>query len=419
MKFLKEFSIRKLLYNKRFTIPFSILIAFTLWLIVTINQKPIMERTFTDVTVTINLENTRAAENGMSIIGDISEQKFTVVVRGSSYLVSSLTASDLSLYASAAAVDAPGDYNLEVAVASTASEYEILSISPPTVSVNFDYIETKEFTIEASAVGATAEEGLIAEPAVVSGTQSNTLTIKGPRTVINKIERVVAEAEVNKTLSASGTFDSNIVLYDANSELIDTTNLTLSTANAKVTVPISKKKTIPVVVEFSNLPQGFNKSTLKTSIDHPTVTIIGTPETVDKTSQLSLTPIDISIISLSSASFDVSPKLPEGVRLLDAIDHFTVTVNTADYVEKTFNLSSVSYTGLSSGLSASGSKIIRNVKICGPKSVVNNINVSKILATVDLTDKKSGEHSLPVTFKVDGYANVWIVGTYTTTVTIK
>ncbi len=419
--FLKSISLRKLLYSNRFTVPFSICIAFILWLLITINQKPTMDRTFTDIPVSINLENTLVAENEMSIIGDISQQKFTVVVRGPSYIVSSLTSADFSLYASAAAVDAPGEYNLDVAAPSSLAnvEYEILSISPPAVNVNFDYIDTKEFTIEALAVGATAEEGLIAETGIVGGTETDTVTIKGPRTVVNKIARVVASAEVNKTLSSSETFDASIILYDEEGKVIKPDNLSLSTTNVKVTVPISKKKTVPVVVAFSNMPSGFDKATVSYKIDHPTVTVIGTPETVDKTKEVSLSPIDISSVSTSAGSFDAAAKLPEGVRLLDSIDHFTVTFNTADYAEKNINVTSVKFKGLSSSLKASGVSTIKNVRVCAPKSVLSKISSANVTAEIDLTDKKAGEHTVNVTFKIANHNSVWIVGTYKTTVTIK
>lgn len=421
MKLLKNFSLRKLLYNKKFTIPFSIFLAFALWLTIMINEKPIMDRTFTDLTANINIENTLVSENDMSIIGDISAQRFTVSVRGPSYQVGALTASDISLYASAATVDAPGEYNLEVAaMRNTAnSEYEIISISPSTINVSFDYIDTKEFTITPSALGAVASEGLIAENGVVSGTESNTVTIKGPRAVINKIEKVVAVAEVNKTLSASATFDANIVIYDEDEKVIEQTNLTLSTQKVKVMVPISKKKTVPVKVEYTNLPAGFNKDSIRATVDHPTVTVIGTPETVDKTTQVSLSAIDITTVSSAASSFDVSPKLPEGVRLLDSIDSFTVTLNTSGYIEKTISVSKVEYSGLGSGLKASGADILRNVKIYGPRASVNKINDTNAIAVLVLTDKKAGEHTVTATIKFEGYNNVWAVGTYNTSVTIK
>ncbi len=419
MKFPFNFSLRKLLQNKRFVMPLSLFLAFTLWLVLVVNQKPIIDRTISDIAVNVNLENTYASENNMSIIGDISEQKFTVVVRGPSYSVSTLTSSDIALYASAASVDAPGEYSLEVATSNTGTEYEILSISPKTLKINFDYIETKEFTITALAEGAVAAEGLIAETGVVGGTESDTVTISGPRTVVNKIESVVATAKVNKTLSVSETFDADLVLYDAEGNVIKPEYLTLSASKVKVTVPISKKKTVPVKVEFSSLPDGFNKENISASVDIPTVTLIGTPETIDKTTEVSLTPIPLNTVSKAQSSFDVSPKLPEGVRLLDRIDHFTVTVNTDRLYERTVTVNSFEYKGLASGLKASGAVSIKNVKICGPRSAINNISSSEIYAKVDLTDKKAGEHTVDVVICFKNNDNIWAVGSYKTTVTIK
>lgn len=420
-KFFVNFSLKKLFGNKKFTVPFSIFTAFVMWLVITINQKPTMERTFNELTANINLENTYVSENGMNIIGDISSQKFTVTVRGPSYIVSSLKSSDLYVYASAASVNTPGEYNLEVSANSNTSknEYEFLSISPATVKVGFDYVDTKEFNIKAVANGVSASKGLIAENSVVSGTESSTVTIKGPRTVINKIDSVIAYADVNKVLSSSETFDASIILYDEQGEEISLENLTLSTSKVKVTVPISKKATVSVKADFTNIPSGFSKDSIKYSVDHQTVTVIGTPEAIDKITQVTLSAIDITNISLGSKSFDVSAKLPDGVRLLDTIDHFTVTVDMTGYVERTFNIANVRYTGLSSNLVVTSASTVKNVKICGPKSVVNKLNESMLYAELDLSDRAAGEHTVTAKIVSSEYNNIWQVGTYATTVIIK
>ena len=156
MKFLKDFSLKKLFYNKQFAITFSVLMAFLLWLTIVINQKPIVKRTFTNIPVNINLENTFVSENNMNIIGDISKQRFTVTLSGPTAVISSLKDSDISIFASAGEVDAPGEYDLKVAATSAvnAAEYDVISISPATVKINFDYIDTKEYQIVASAEGA-------------------------------------------------------------------------------------------------------------------------------------------------------------------------------------------------------------------------------------------------------------------------
>lgn len=417
-----NFSLRRLLYNKRFTVPFSLVMAFALWLIIVINQNPERKRIFTDIPVTINLENTFVAENNMEIIGDITDQRFTVTVNGPSYVVSALKSSDFYVFASAAAINAPGEYQLEVSGSknTAVSDYEIVSITPSTVNVNFDYVDTKEFTLKAKADGVSAVEGLVAENAVVSGTESDTITIKGPRTVMNRISSVVAYAAVNKTLSESTTYDSEIQLFDENDERIDMSDLTLSETAVKVTVPISKKKTVRVVADFSNLPPGFSKSSISYSVDHSEVTVIGIPDAISKISEVTLLPIDITAVSTASRSFDVSVKLPEGVRLLDSIDDFTVTVDTSGYAEKTFTVAVIKPTGLNSGLKATVTDdVIRNVKICGPKSVISRLKDNMLYAQADLSDKAAGEHTVLVTVKSDSYNNIWQVGSYSTTVKIQ
>ena len=417
--FFKSFHLRKLLGNKRFTVPFSLGLAFVLWLVITINQNPIIERSFSDMTINVNLENTFASDKGMSIVGDISTQKFTVVVRGASYAVSSIKSGDINVYASAASVDAPGEYNLDVMASKTnqLANYEILSVTPSTMKISFDYIDTKDFTIKPKTAGATAKDGLIAENGIVSGTENDTVTISGPRTVMNKISSVVALAKVNKTLDVSETFDADIVLYDEQGNQISDEHLTLSTNKVKVTVPISKTKTVPVLVDFTNLPNGFDKNSISYSLNYSSVTVIGKPETVDKTESVTLSPIDLTAVSPTANSFDVSAKLPEGVRLVDNIEYFNVKLNIDNYSQKVITVSDITCNGLGSGLKIQNIAEIKNVRICGPKSVIKNIGSA--YAEIDLSGKTAGQHSVEVNISFKENNNIWAIGTYTTTVSIK
>lgn len=417
-KILKPSAWKNLLYNKKVIIPLSVFLAFVLWLVIVTQENPMRERTFYDLTLNVNLENTFAAENNMNIVGDVSSQKFSVVVRGPSYVVSSLKPEDLSVYVSAASVEAPGQYKLDVLATRSSTNYEVLSVSPSTVKLEFDYFDTKEFTVKADAKGASAIEGLIAESGIVSGIEGDVLKVTGPRSTLNKISSAVAVCEVNRVLSNTETFDAVIELWDENGKAISLENITLNAEDVKVKVPISKKKTVSVVADFTNLPSGFDKSTLKYTIDHAEVDIIGTPDEIDKTTKITLSAIDISNLSLSNKTFEVTPKLPEGVRLTDNFETFNVTVNTTGYMEKTLIVTNVKTINLSNGLK-SQQTTIRNVKICGPQAAVKKIKSDMITATVDLTDKVEGQHSLNAVMSFKDYNNVWAVGTYTTTVTIS
>ncbi len=417
--FLKSLNLRKIFSNRKFTIPFSILLSFVLWLVIVTNQNQTIDRVYSDMTVNVNLDNTFASDKGMNIVGDISSQKFTVLVRGASYAVSSLKSGDINVYASAASVDAPGEYNLEVMASktNTLADYEIVSVTPSTVKITFDYIDTKEFTIKPRTEGVTAKEGLVAESGIVSGTENDTITISGPRTVMNKIDSVVALASVNKTLDESSTFDADIIIYDDKGNELETENLTLSTNKVKVTVPISKIKTVPVLVDFTNMPKNFDKNSISYVLDYSTVTVIGKPEMVDKINNITLSAIDLTTVTPTTNSFDVSAKLPEGVRLVDNIEHFTVKLNTEKYTQRVITVSEVKFTGLGSGLKAENMADLKNVRICGPKEVITRLKSA--YAEIDLSGKTAGQHSVEATISFADNNNVWATGTYTTTVSIK
>lgn len=440
MKFKIPSSMRlgNLIFNKRFTVILSIVIAFALWLGITMTENPIRTQTFTDVTAAISIEDTVASEMGLGIVSDVASQKFTVTVSGPNYVVSSLKSDDFLLSASVVDINSVGTYTLDVVGTSNSSKsgYTFTTISPNTIDVTFDYIDTKEFTLIPKLIGVSAAEGLVAETPVVSDSQQSTITIKGPRTTMEKIAAVGTLADVNKTLDSSQSFDSDIVLYDSNDKIIyrytsdgtvyDANNniitnsyLTLSFTSTKVTQPISKMATVSLKAKFNNLPEGMSESDISYSIDQSKVTVIGTPEVVDKIESISLSAIDFRDISSSSNVFEVSAILPDGVKLLESIDYFKVSIDVSNYADVVLDIKNIRCTGLGSNLKAKTDTRIRNVKLCGPADIIDNIKSSDFYAVVDLTDKSAGDYTVEVVIKSDVYKNVWQVGTYSTSITLS
>ncbi len=433
----QKYRLGVLLYNKKFTVILSIVLAFALWLGISMTENPVRQQTFTDISASVTLEGTAAADLGLGIISDVASQKFSVTVSGPNYIVSSLKAEDFSLSASTIDINSAGTFTLEIAATSnsTKSGYTVTSISPSTIDVVCDFIDTKEFTITPKLVGVSAAEGLVAETPVISDSQQNTVTIRGPRSTIEKIASVGTFAEVNNTLATSQTFNADIILYDsnnkvlyrytadgtvydANDNIITNSYLSLSFTNVKVTQPISKKKTVSCKVLFSNLPDGMSESDISYKIDPKEVNVIGTPEIIDKIENISLSTIDFRTVSTTTNVFEVSASLPDGVKLLESIDYFTVDIDVSNYAEITLDVKNIRCTGLGSNLKAKTDTRIRNVKICGPKDIISKLKSSDFYAVVDLTDKSAGDHTVEVVIKSDVYNNVWQVGSYSTSITL-
>ncbi len=438
IKLLSSHKIRELFNNKKITVTISLLASFIIWLVIMISQNPIRQQSFTDIKANISIENTVASELGLGIVSDVASQNFTVTVSGPNYIVSTLKPEDFILSADVTDVNASGTYTLEIVGSrnSNKSGYTFTSINPSTIEVAFDYIDTKEFTVIPKLLGVSAADGLVAEAPIISNSEQSTISIKGPRSLINRIAGVSTYAEINKTLSSTQTYDCDIVLFGANEEIIyrytsdgrvlnkageevNAPNLTMAFTSIKVTQPISKKVSVPVKPTFTNLPVGISLSDLSVTVDYNTINVIGTPDVVGKISEVSLSAIDFRNVYSGGNSFEVSAILPDGAKILESIKVFIVKIDTSKFAERTFNVSDIRCTGLASGLTSKTDTRIKNVKICGPATVINSLKASDFYAVVDLTDKSAGVHTVDVTIKSEKYNNVWQVGTYSTAVTIK
>jgi len=417
---INSFSINKLLYNKKIILPFSIFLAIIVWLVINITQNPIRDQTITDVPVTISTQSTVVSELGLDIIGTYTN-KVSVLVNGPSYIVSSLSSKDLLVNLSLSDVTAAGTYDLSLTASrnSNKSGYTIVSVTPEKIKLSFDAIDTKDFTVAAVAKGAAATTGLVAEKPVVTDSEFTTIQIKGPRTDIQIIDTVQAIAEVNKTLSATESFDAKIVLLDKNGNQIDQTPFTIETDIIKISVPILKKKEVSIKTVFQNAPDIYQTDQINSTLSEELITIIGPPETVDTIDSISLEPIDFESISPDNKSFDVALQLPTAVKSVDNIKTITVIINVDNMITKQFNVFTFTPVNLASDLTVSLPYSVKNVKICGPKSIVSSIATGDLYAEIDLSGKGAGEFTMPAKIKCKSSGEVWAVGQYDVIVTVK
>ncbi len=434
---LKKINMRKIFENKKFTITVSLLLSFIIWMSAMIRRNPVRDQTFTDISATVSIENTMVSEMGLGIVSDISSQKFAVTVSGPNYIVSSLKPEDLLLTASVTEVNGAGTYSLEVVGMQNSSKtgYTFSSITPSRMDVTFDYIETREFTVVPKLIGVSAVSGLIADNPTVSKPEESTISIKGPRAVLDQINSVVASAEVDEVLGATKSYAADILLLDKNGKIIykyasngkiydsdenalEGTSLTLSFTTTTVTQPIVKKASVDVQAAFINRPQNMKNEDIKYSVDHKKVTVIGTPEVIDNLTSINLSPIDLRTVTASSNTFEVSAILPDGVKLFDNIEFFTVKVNTDGYIEKTFTVSEFKFSNVANGLAAKTNGNIRNVKIFGKASVVNKLKDSDLYAVLDVADKSAGQHTVEAIIKSDKQSDFWQIDSYSAAVTL-
>ena len=422
MKFFSKLNIRKIFNNKKIAISFSIIVAFVFWLSISINETPEREQTFSNLKINVSREGTVLETLGIDVVDDISLKTASVTVHGPNYIVSSLKNEDIIVHADISDITTPGEYtvNLVASRNSTSSGYSFINVNPSSITLEFDYIDTKEFTVVPVVNGVSAVDGLIAESAIVNNSDDATLVIKGPRTEVDKIHSVMAIAEANKTLSSTTSFDAELKLFDENGVEIDKKPFNISRDSIKISVPISKKNTFSIKPTFNNVSNQNLVSNISYSLSLSSASVIGPPETIESMKHIELSPIDITKVTVGNNVFEVKPILPDGVKLLDGIETVKITFNVSGYKEKTINISNFEIKNKPQGIKdVSTPGLVKNVKICGPAGVIDSISAEDFVAYIDLSGKSAGEHTITFSISSVKYPGVWQVGSYSVNVVLK
>ncbi len=417
--------IHKLLHNNRFVAVFSVIIAITIWLVISISENPQMTMTISGVPLSIDVSGTQIETFGMDVVSKNLPKEVSVTVDGPSYIVSSLKSTDIIVTpVSLANVTEAGTYEIELIAKNNSSKtgYTVISINPAKITVSFDAVDTRTFDVLPQIKGnIEVAEGLVQGETSISNVSYNKITIKGPRTEMNKISNVAAVASVNKTMSKTETFSAEIVLYDNYGKELDSSLFDLSFTNVDIVVPILKEKTVPIVLESASSSAINN---ISYSISKKTVTLRGEPSKIDKITAAYISTVNFSEFSKINADAYGNYKLvttldlPTGVEI-SGDKEIEITFKLSNYINKTFNITNLKTKDLNSDLKATFSKNSISITVCGPSNVVNSIKPENLTIYANCSGKTEGVYTLDCTLDSSVYPEIWCVGNITASVTIK
>ncbi len=410
---------RDLFNNNTFVLIFSIVIAIGVWFSVYVDQRPNSNTFITDVPITINYENSMAKDLGLEIIGD-SQFVTDIQVNGKKYKITRLEADDFTAQVSLANVTEPGEYTLPVQVIRKVSdpEYSVISWTTTEVKLKFDKVVTKEFPIEVVAPGLTAADGYIMEKAY---SDIEALTVKGPEAVVNTIQSCVIQIGAEEKLTESFTTSANAVLLDAEGNEVRDNQLIIDNIDViSVTIPIYKVKTLPLKVEFVNVPKGFPTEKLHYTLSVKNIKVASAGETIDSIEAIMVGPIDFRNIDINHKA-TVPIELKAGIKNVDGLSEVVVTFNTDEYISKMFEVSNVVCENDPAGYKGEKKNNISNVKIVGPKNVVEKLTSQDIVAIADLSQLsgKVGNYNVSAKVYCNNGAVAWAVGEYSANITLK
>ena len=262
---------QKLLDNNKFVFLVSLIAAFVVWVAVAMYASP-DEKTTISVPISIDMENGVISKNSYQIFGTYNNT-VDITVSGPRYLISKLKPEDISAVAKTNDVDSAGISNLPIkaAVLSNSDEVSIVDMSVSSVTVYFDTLESKKFDVEVDK--SKLSESVASDYVIHDVTPLTTsVTLSGPKTEIDKVNRVVVAPEIDGTLTKSQTVDT--VLSLEGSRAVDTVSINEYIhfeEKVKVKISVWQSEEIPLSVNIDGTADGIsysiNPKTAKLGID--------------------------------------------------------------------------------------------------------------------------------------------------------
>jgi len=389
----------------------SLLFAVLVWFAVCTTVDSDTTRTITDVPVQVNLTGSIAEKNGLNVIDD--EQRYVDIrIKGKTFEVGKLTADNFHATLSVTDVTKAGVYTdlpINVERVDTPYEFTILSISPSTMSVEFDNIKTQTYELEVSIPNVEAASGYLINAYNVT---PGTISISGPESIVNTISRCVVENDDTTVLNQSANLVGTLHLYDESGQEIVSDYLSYEHADYTISVPIYKKESLPLVYSFVNVPEGINTELLDMSIEPSHITVAIPVGASNSITEINVGQIDFRKMDLNKSwEFDIS--LLAGYINLDETVTASVSFHSEDYEKVYLSSSNIVLTNIPYGYEAEIlSELVSDIRIVGKTDVVTELSSADLLITADLSSVSiaAGEQRVPVTVTTLNTEQAWAIG---------
>lgn len=407
-------TLNTLLDNKLFSLIVSLVGAIVIWLFVVINVSPQTTRVIKDVKVTI--DETVPSQFGLEVFGE-SEFTVDVTVSGKKYQISSanLSAEDIIVTAVTTNVESPGFRTLQLKAepASQNAAYTISSTSVKTVDVYFDTAKSVQFAIEAEIETGdfpVVEEGFSCGDITLS---ESSVTITGPSTQVNRIEKVVAKCQLDKSLSSNLSVESAVIPLDDQNKS-DFEYLSLTVDKVVMAIPVLRIKEADTFVTFKNIPDNYSINPLKYTVSPARAQFNVFVEEYDKTTACSVGTIDFKSLSPSNNVFVFSGESTNVVK--DTVDEFVVEVDLDGFSEEYMTVSS-DYITVNNPANKEYkiSDFGNSVVVIGTEDDLKTITADMIKIDVDLSQvewEKGEKVTVPAIVSVEK-PTCWVYGSYT------
>ena len=389
----------------------SFVVAVALWAAIIFYVNPDTTIVITGVPVQINTSSPDAVS--LSIVSGRIET-VDVEVTAPRSQVPSLSADSFTAEIDLTGETKSGTYEKAIEVSSSSEFVKIISVSPSTTTIVLDVTESKTLQIEVDDGGYAAPDGYYSASPSLS---SDSVRITGPKIIVDYITKAVVNIEIpDDSVGIIDFKDCAINFLNANGETVDLGTATADIEKVTVSVPIIKRKTVELKLDFANLPlltDDYYK--LSYSIGDEVysklddIEIAAVDDVYDEITAITIGTIDFSKIYTKSHTFEFTLEMPTGVTNISGITTIGVTIEFSGMTTDSITLTpdAITLKNVPSGKTATITSKSLRVTICGSSASVKLAKTNGVEATVTLPATSAGIREYPVSIDFGELQNVW------------
>lgn len=374
--------INKLKYNSKIKI-ISLLSAMVLWMYVMAIVDPEETKLFENIPVTITNKN-ELNERDLVIY---PEQDLTtnIYVTGKLSNLKKVTKDDINVYGQ---INNPLEGNNEIYLKVSTSQRVNYDFKNPVMIVTLEKIisEDKSIKVDITGSGKNNVDNIMLQDNI------DKVSVSGPRSLVNKVKRVVGTVKVNGELN---DFSQSIKLepVDANGKVVEGIELEKDSVNVNIT--LLTQKTVPITLKLSdNSESGVNYT-----MSQNTVTIKGKKDIVDSINDIETQPVKLSEI-LPGTSKDIYLQVPSGITI--ETKYITINKNSEENTleEYTYTAKDIEIRNNTENIDKSKIKIPNSINVSIEYlQSIGSINKDDIKLYIDLNEVSLEDNTCKIKYE--------------------
>lgn len=373
----------------------SLVFAFCLWLIVMNLENPTKPQTFSNITV--KFENTEVlTEQGLvyEVLDGTGIVK-NVTVYGPRNTVEQLKDEDIIAKADFHNLTNVDTIPIDFSTNRFGTEITNIRGSISTVKLNVEKEKTIRLRLRVNPVGEVADGYLLGN---ITPDQ-NQITITGAESVVNTIDKAVAEVDVSDSTANIASYE-DVKLYDKEGNLIESNLITQKVTSVRVAVEVLATKSVPIFYSVMGTPAAGYMATGEIDSDPAMIMIAGSSTALNAVNRIEIPAEELNITGQSEdmmATVNVKQYLPGNVILADSSYNgiASVTVYIEPTTVKIFRVqkSQIKVIGVPEGFEATleGLDNVTEIGLIGLEETINQINAEDIVGYVDMQDVMEAE----------------------------